>query len=188
MRFTLLAFFTLASLGAIAQKVEFRNDSLFINGFYLTGKTDKSTIDSILQSKGKIKEQWGHDMTKKIFMTRYIYNKLGLIVRKEASDPTKLSIAIKLNRNENPVVDISNMDTKRFTGDLFIGDNYMNDKKTIEQLKMLTNCKVTFKGFASNVPGFPYAGVHSADIVYQKAPISLIIDFITKEVTCVFIN
>ena len=54
MRFLILAYILLFSIDLSAQKVEYRNDSLFVNEQYITAQTLKSTLDSLLNSNAKI--------------------------------------------------------------------------------------------------------------------------------------
>jgi hypothetical protein len=179
----------LFSLSTNAQKVECRNDSIFVNSFYINGSTGKSTLDSILKSKGKIKHHLGHDNTKAQKTTSYNYNNLGLIFSKYDSDSTKLSIAIKLNRNSDPRVDMTNMATDRFKGDLFFANNYINEKKRINQLQELKDCKITYYKMSNiNVPNFPFAGIYSANIVNQKTSMHVLCDIATDEITTVSIR
>jgi hypothetical protein len=143
------------------------------------GSTKISTLDSLMKSAGKIKKVKGkikHESSEKIVWKKYIYRSKGIIFTKNESDTTQLSIAIKIQRNSNEEVDQNNMPTKVFAGSLFIGDNYMNDKRQVEQLKKLNDCIMT------------YNKVFMSVLVYQQRQIKVLFDLMTHEVTCIFIN
>lgn len=189
MRFSFLTFFTIIFFVSKGQKVEYRNDSLFINSFYVNAFTSKLTLDSLLKDKGKIGEHLGKykPMTKeRTKETSYTYKRLGLIFSKTDYDSTRLSIAIKLYRNSDPVVDENNMSTKPFKGELFIGDNFMNDKRTIEQLQKLNNCKLEYKQSHLSFSGQPRT-ITIANLIYQESLINILFDSASNETTCVFI-
>ncbi|MCX6205128.1 MAG: hypothetical protein NTZ19_02605 [Bacteroidetes bacterium] len=124
--------------------------------------------------KGNGKHKAG--VSEKTAWKSYIYRSKGLIFTKNESDTTQLSIGIKIQRNTNQEVDQNNMPTKVFAGSLFIGGNYMNDKRQVEQLKKLDDCIMT------------YNKVFMSVIVYQQRQIRVLFDFMTHEVTCIFIN
>jgi hypothetical protein len=179
MRFVIFIILTQFSVGAIGQRIDFRNDSIFVDTYYVDGSTKKSTLDSLLKTKGKEKKYKGKykpGTRERMNCESYTYRSKGLIFSKQDADTAKLSISIKLHRNSNPVVDQSNMPTKTFKGKLFIGDNYMNDKRQVEQLQKLKNCVMT------------YNKVAMGDIVYQQRQIKVLFDFMTDEATCIFIN
>jgi hypothetical protein len=165
-----------------------RNDSLFINNFFVNGYTNKSTLDSILVDKGKEKELAGkHKLGTKeavINWTEVIYKKLGLIFTKNDYNPISLGIAVKLHKNLNPAVDWNNMPTKTFKGELFIDNNYMNDKRTIDQLKKMENCTVSYQ--VSSFAG--HTGIISCNIICLDKDIRALFDFQTNELTCIFIG
>jgi hypothetical protein len=68
------------------------------------------------------------------------------------------------------------MPTKVFKGSLFIGNNYINDKRQVEQLQKLKDCIMT------------YNKVFLSVIEYQQRQIRVLYDIMTHEVTCIFIN
>ncbi|TAH13289.1 MAG: hypothetical protein EAZ12_01715 [Sphingobacteriia bacterium] len=179
MRVSLFTILLLISAISIAQKIDFRNDSLFINSYYIDGFTKKLTLDSLLNKKGKEKRNKGKvlpGVNEKAGSISYIYKSKGIIFYRKDADTTKLGIGIKLQRNANPTVDQNNFPTSAFKGQFFIGNNYMNDKKTIEQLKQLKDCTFTF-----------YQPVDGR-IVYKKRNISTLFDFMENELTCIFIE
>ncbi len=187
MRYLYALMFIHVSLLAGAQKVEFRNDSLFINACYVDGATSKSTMDSLLGDKGKLKKVTGKHIpgtTEVAKWTKVTYSKSGLIFTKSDDDSSKLLLAIKLYKNRNPEVDQNNMPTKAFTGSFFIDSNYMNDKKRVEDLQGLSNCHVNCQesSFAGRT------GLIFCDILYQKRGIRALFDFQTNELSCVFID
>jgi len=171
----------------MGQRVDFRNDSLFINNIFVNWMTSKSTLDSLLHDKGKLKKTTGKYIpgtNQPAKWTKIIYNKKGLIFSKNEYDTSSLLVAIKLYKNMNPEVDRNNMSTKTFNGDLFIDINYMNDKRRIDQLQKLTNCLVSYKEstFAS------HTGIVICNILYQKREIRALFDFQTNNLTCIFID
>jgi hypothetical protein len=190
MRFSILTFFAIISFVSKGQKVEYRNDSLFINSFYVNTVTSKLTLDSLLNDKGKIDKSLGkyNPLTKeRMKQTRYMYKRLGLIFYKNDYDSTRLLISLKLYRNSNEMVDQNNMPTKPFEGELFIAGNFMNDKRTIEQLQKLNNCKLEYKQSHSTVFGHP-ATTTIAYLIYQESLINILFDSDTNQTTCIFIS
>lgn len=187
MRYFLIIACCLVSLAAFAQRIDFRNDSLFINHYFVNNHTTKQTLDSLLQSKGKARSRTGHrypGTNKRERTETYTYSSKGLVFHKNKDyDTVALSIGIKMNSNLNWYVDQSMMPTKTFTGSFFIDDNYMNDKKTADQLKQLRNCTISDEPLA-----FHSKGIIFRDIVYQKRPVSVVFDFLANTVTCIFIN
>ena len=172
---------------AMGQRVDFRNDSLFINTIFVNQTTSKSTLDSLLLDKGKLIKTIGKSMpgtNQPPTWTKIIYKKKGLIFSKNDYDTSNLLVAIKLYKNTNPDVDQNNMSTKAFNGELFIDINYMNDIKRIEQLQKLSNCLVTYKEstFAS------HTGIVSCNILYRTRAIRALFDFQTNDLTCIFID
>ena len=136
------------SLFAMCQRVDLRNDSLFINYHYVNGKTSKSTLDSLLNAKGKtrfIRDRFPKDDKMLSNLTEITYDKEGLIFSKYEHDSLYISISLKLHKNSDPGVDHNNMPTKPFKGELYIDSNYMNDKRTIEQLQDLNNISIKFQ-------------------------------------------
>ncbi|HWR31937.1 MAG TPA: hypothetical protein VN451_00310, partial [Chitinophagaceae bacterium] len=149
MRICFIILFFHFSLSVIGQRIDFRNDSLFISNFFVNGYTNKSTLDSLLGDKGKEKELAGkHKQGAKeavINWKKITYKDLGLIFTKNDYDPKSLGIGVKLHKNSNPGVDWNNMPTKTFKGELYIDNNFMNDKRTIDQLKKMENCTVSYQ-------------------------------------------
>ncbi len=189
MRISIFIIFSMITFGSKGQKIEYRNDSLFINGFYVNAFTSKLTLDSLLHDKGKIEKRLGkpYSLTKeRVKQTSYTYSKLGLIFGKTDFDTTRLSIAIKLYRNSNPSVDQNNMRTNPFKGELYIADNYMNDKRTVEQLQKLNNCTLQYKQNHLSINGQPHT-ITFANLVYQESLVNILFDSDTNETTCVFI-
>jgi len=169
------------------QRIDFRNDSLFINNYYVDRMTSKITLDSLMNDKGKLKKVAGkHRPGSKetLKWTKIIYKEAGLIFSKPDDDSSTLSVAIKLHKNTNPEVDRNNMPTNTFNGDLFIDINYMNDKRKISELQKLKNCSVSFK----ESPFASHTGIVSCTISYQKREIRALFDFQTNELTCLFID
>jgi len=184
-------FFTLllipVSFSAMGQKIEFRSDSLFINSCFVDWLTSKSKLDSLLNEKGRLKNIVGKHKTGSFEATKWlkiIYNKAGLIFSKKDNDSSNLSVAIKLYKNSNPEVDQNNMATKTFKGQFFIDSNYMNDKRTTEQLQKLKKISVSCKEstFAKRTRTV------FCDIFYAKRGIKALFDFQTNSLTCIFID
>ena len=188
MRIRFIILFSHLSFSVIGQKVDFRNDSLFINNLFVNGYTSKSMLDSLLANKGKEKKtEWKHRMgvnAKNITWTRITYKDLGLIFTKNNHDPATLALGVKLYKNSNPGVDWNNMPTKTFKGELYIENNYMNDKRTIDQLKKIENCTVNCQ--QSTFAG--QTGIISCNIVCLDKEIRALFDFKTNELTCIFID
>ncbi|HEX4875389.1 MAG TPA: hypothetical protein VFV31_01875 [Chitinophagaceae bacterium] len=169
------------------QRIDFKKDSLFINSFYVNGRTSKSTLDSLLNDKGKEKSITGKQRPgtqAAISWIRITYSRLGLIFTKNDYEPNDLAVAVKLHKNTNTGVDWNNMPTKIFSGGLYIEDNYMNNKRTIDQLQTMQNCKISYQ--ESSFAG--HTGIIQCNIVCLDSDIRALFDFQTNELTCIFIG
>lgn len=187
MKFIFLLVFLHATLFTTGQRVDFRNDSLFINTIFVNATSSKSTLDSLLEEKGKqvtILGKYMHGVNQKTKWTKIIYNKKGLIFSKNEFDSSNLSLAVKLYKNTDPEVDRNNMSTKSFHGELFIDTNYLNDKRRIDQLQKLSNCLVSYKESTF----LSHTGIINCNIFYRKREIRALFDFQTNNLTCIFIN
>jgi hypothetical protein len=190
MRYILVVMLTLLSLAAIGQRIDFRNDSLFVNNYFIHNSTGKLTLDSLLQSKGKVRDRLSNHVypgtDKRMRSETYTYSSKGLIFRRNKDhDTAQLSISIKLRRNQNWVADQNIMPTETFKGELFIDENYMNDKKTMSQLQKLKSCTVTYTEhmFSSGRTVAIFGNIQC-----RQRPIRLIFDIQVNEMTCVFID
>ena len=74
--------------------------------------------------------------------------------------------------------------TETFKGQLYIAENFINDKRQIEQLQNLNNCSVT----VSKASLGSYSTIIGGDIIYQQNVIRISFDRQTKELTDVFIH
>lgn len=176
MRLFLFIIFFYCSFISIGQRIDFKNDSLFVNNYFVNWTTSKSTLDSLLKVDGKEKKRIGKYKpgTKEPYKwTSYSYDKLGLIFGKNDYDTISLTLAVKLNRNSNPTVDANNMSTRIFKGKFFIDDILMNDIKNIDQLQKLKKFSLT--------------GNIVYNLIYKKRQIRVLTDFQTGELTCIFI-
>src|SRR5689334_3961981 len=104
MRIIFTTFFAVLVFIAPAQKLQYQNDSLYINNFYVDAQTTKATLDSLLNVKGKTKTSKDNDRInpatgKKVVLTTDYYYNLGLFFRRYDYDMTKLSVGIKLYRD-----------------------------------------------------------------------------------------
>ena len=177
------------SIIATAQKIEYRHDSLFVNSIYVDAQTSISTIDSLLKAKGKTKTSKDNNKLnpatgKKAVRTTNFYYDLGLFFRRYDYDTTKLSVGIKLYRDADSKEDRQSELTEPFKGELYIADNYINDKRTLEQLQQLKNSSVT----TSSVSLGSYSSLIGGDIMYLQNIIRLSFDRKTSELKAVFIH
>ena len=78
------------------------------------------------------------------------------------------------------------MSTNPFKGELYIADNYMNDKRTIEQLQKLNNCTLQYQQSHISAFGQPHT-ITIANLIYQESLVNILFDSDTNETTCVFI-
>jgi hypothetical protein len=171
------------------QKIEYRHDSLFVNNFYVDAQTSKSIIDSLLNTKGKIKISKDNDKVnpatgKKGVQTTDFYYDLGLFFRWYDYDTTQLSVGIKLYRDTDPKEDRQHVLAEPFKGQLYIADNYMNDKRASKQLQELKNCSVTVTQASIG----SYSTIIGGDIVYEQNIIRLSFDSKTSELKSVYIH
>ncbi len=189
MRIALAIFLAAFNFVARGQRIAYLHDSLFVNSLYVDAQTNKSTLDSLLNSKAKTRTSKDDDTInpatgKKVIRTTLFYYDLGLFFRKYDYDTTKLSVGIKLYRDSDPKEDRRKELTEIFKGQLYIADNYINDKRTIEQLRQLKNCSVTTSTVSLGSYSYPLGW----DIVYEQNIIRLSFDKKTSGLTDVFIH
>lgn len=175
---------------AIGQRIDLRNDSLFVNHYFIRNTTDKATLDSLLGSKGKRRNNISNHVypgtDQRMRSETYTYSSKGIIFSRNLDyDTAQLSIRIKLKKNLDNYVDQVNMPTQRFKGELFIDDNYMNDKNSIEQLQKLKKCRVTYNEHTFNTGR---TVIVSGNVIYQQRRIGLLFDIQTNEITVIGIE
>jgi len=189
MRTSIIIFLAFLNFRTTGQRIEYRNDSLFVNNIYVDAQTNKETLDRLLNSKSKLKisksdfrqnPTTGHI----VLETTFYYYGLGLYFRKYDYDTTKLSVGIKLYRDSNKKIDRENELTETFQGQLFIAENFINDKRRIEDLEKLQNCTVT----VSEATLGSYSTVLGGDIIYKENIIRLSFDQRTNALVEVFIH
>lgn len=140
MRVSLSIIFCTLYIFSAAQKIEYRNDSLFVNGIYVDARTSKADLDKILNEDGKIRRSVSHLIThpvtgKKAKEKTVYYFQQGLLFRWYDFDSSKLSVAVKLQFYDNSKLEVTNgILGKLFKGDLMIGDSYWNKKNGFENL------------------------------------------------------
>jgi hypothetical protein len=188
MRYIFFIFLNFSSLFVAGQKIEFRNDSLFVNDFHVDASTGKLAFDSLLRKAGKkkiSKDKENLATGKKVKQTTYYYHDLGLFFRKYTYDTTKLSIGIKLypyyiNKEEAN----NGIPGRPFSGQLFIAENLINNKRQVSELQKMKNCTVTVSemSYGSNKT------IISGELIYQQKIIRLAFDRQTKELAEVFIH
>lgn len=189
MREVFILFLASFSLTTFAQKVEYRNDSLYINNLFVDAQTNASTLDSVLNAKGKTKKSKSsfkeNQITgKKVVQTTRFYYDLGLFFRTYDNDSTQLSVGVKLYRDTNKREEKQSELTEPFKGQLFIADNFINDKRSIEELEKLKNCSVT----VSKASLGSYSTIIGGDIIYKESVIRLSFDKTTKRLKALFIH
>lgn len=189
MRITITIFLVSIFSVATGQKIEYRHDSLFVNNFLVDAKTTKTTLDSLLNAKGKTKTSKDNNKInpatgKKVVRITDFYYEQGLFFRRYDYDTAQLSVGIKLYRDTDKKEDRENELTEPFKGELFIADNFINDKRTIEQLQLLKNCSVTRSYVSLGTYSYPIGG----DIIYLQSVIRISFDKKTNELTDVFIH
>ena len=189
MREVFILFLASFSLTTFAQKVEYRNDSLYINNLFVDAQTNASTLDSVLNAKGKTKKSKSsfkeNQITgKKVVQTTRFYYDLGLFFRTYDNDSTQLSVGVKLYRDTDKREEKQSELTEPFKGQLFIADNFINDKRSIEELEKLKNCSVT----VSKASLGSYSTIIGGDIIYKESVIRLSFDKTTKGLKALFIH
>jgi hypothetical protein len=177
------------SFPAVGQKMEYRNDSLFVNGQFVDAQTPKEVLDRLLGVVGKTKtskeEFRKHPNTgKKGIRTTHFYYKLGLFFRTYEDEPSQLSVGIKLYRDTDLERDQESELKAVFKGQLYVAENFLNDQRTMEQLRSLKNCSMQEIQL--------YLGTFSmslgAELLYKESVIRLSLDSQTKELKEVFIH
>jgi hypothetical protein len=180
-----VVFWIFLSFPAVGQKMEYRNDSLFVNGQFVDAQTPKEVLDRLLGVVGKTKiskaEFRKHPITgKKVVQTTHFYSKLGLFFRTYEDKPSQLSIGIKLYRDTDLQKDKESELKAVFKGQLYVAENFLNDKRTMEQLRSLKNCSIQEIQIFSMSLG--------AEFLYKENVIRLSLDSQTKELKEVFIH
>lgn len=175
------------SLFAVGQRIDFRNDSLFVNNYHVKWQTGKATLDSLLKTKGTERKRKGKHKpgtTERMKLVSYTYKKSGLVFNKNDYDTINLYVSIKLRKNSNADVDHNNLPVKPFKGELYIESNFMNDKQSIDDLQNLQNCSVSF----TKATMLSHTGIVYCKITCQNRPIRVLFDFLKDVPTCIFIN
>ena len=168
-----------------AQNIHYRNDSLFINETYLNEETTKEELDILLKSKGKTKTSKSKYTPEKTKETTWYYHDLGLFFRKYENKPERLHIGIKLHEELDPKMDKSRSQLKsKFKGELYIGDDYMNDKRTLAQLKNLKSSTFTL----STMMFGSYNQVLGGELIYEGQQIRISFDKETSKLTTLHIH
>ncbi len=185
----LIIFLNLFSFSTTAQKVEYLHDSLFVNNYFVDAQISKFTLDSLLGLKGKTKSSKSNFMKnpktgKMVNETAFFYYELGLFFRKYDHDTSKLSIGIKLHPYTDKQQERQSELKDTFKGQLYIAENFMNDKISIEQLKKLNNCSVTVTQLSFG----SYSSINGGDIIYEQNMIRLAFDTKTNELKMIFIH
>ncbi len=193
MRLILTIFLAMIYFEVAGQKIEYLNDSLFINDFFIDALTPKSIIDKILNETGKTtksKSKFRKNPTtgKNVKEKTVIYLNNGLYFRWYDYDSTKLSIAIRLHAYTNGKDEANyGIPGNLFQGKLFIAGNYLNDKRLVADLQKLENCKVTIEEVSLGAsPGI--RKIIGGDIVYKENIIRLSFDPSIEQLTTVLIH
>lgn len=188
MRYLFFIYLTFVSVFAAGQNIVYRNDSLFVNNFYVNASTSKLDFDSLLAKAGKEKFSKDKDNPptgRKVKQTTYYYHDLGLFFRKYAYDTTKLSIGIKLYPYYSNKEEANNgMPGRSFSGQLFIAENLINNKRQVSALQKMKGCTVT----VSEVSYGSHKTIIGGELIYQQNIIRLAFDKQTRELTEVFIH
>jgi|CXWL01.1.fsa_nt_gi hypothetical protein len=190
MRITFIIFLIIFYLAATGQKIEYRNDSLFIENIYVDAQTPKDELDKILNEPGKTRKSKNnfrkHPVTgKKVREKTIYYLNHGLYFRRYDYDTTKFSVGLRLypymvDKQEK----VYGLPGRAFSGQLYIGENFINDKRTISELQTLKNCSVTLE----EVVWGTYRTIIGGDIIYKQNIIRLSFDPQNKELTSVLIH
>ncbi|HQU56884.1 MAG TPA: hypothetical protein PLG88_05620 [Chitinophagaceae bacterium] len=182
MRCCFSIFILLIGLSAFGQRIDFRNDSLFINHQYVDNHTPKSTLDQLMGMVGKEKTSAGKQVKNKIFYTFYIYKKLGVKFFKKNTDSSHLSVGIKFYKNTDGSFS-KNLHLKTFKGEMYIDGNYMNERRSIAQLENTTSWFVFYR--TSRFMGEDF--ILYATLHYGKREIRALFDRIKKLMNCIYI-
>lgn len=189
MRIALSVVFIILYVAATGQKIEYRQDSLFINSYFVDIHTSKTTLDSLLGAKGRVKTSKDKLMPNPIthkpaILTTNFYSEIGLFFRRYDYDSTKFSVGIKLYHDSDAKFDREEAWKGVFKGQLYIADNYINDKRTMAQLDGLENCRVTYEQLRMG----SYTSILGGDIIYGKNIIRLALDYHTTELNAIYIH
>jgi len=180
-----ITFLTVSICEVNAQNIYLRNDSLFINDTYINEEITKDGLDIILGNKGKIKTSKVKYTSEKEKKTTWYYHDLGLFFRKYENKPNRLHVGIKLYEELDPKMDKSRSELKFvFKGKLYIGEDYMNDKRTFEQLQNLESS--TFN--ISTMLFGSYSQILGGELIYEGQQIRISFDKETSEMTTLHIH
>ena len=186
----IILFLTFICFNVPGQRIEYRNDSLFVNDFYVNAQTTKTKLDSLLKSVSKAKKSKSDipkcdNPNKKVVRTTYFYYDLGLFFRKYDCDTSKLSVGIKLYNDSDGKYDKKKSELKNtYLGQLIIGGNLITGKREIQELEQMDNCKVT----VSKLNFGSISTLIGGDIIYKKNFIRLSFDSKTSQLTNVYIH
>ena len=186
----IILFLTFICFNVFGQRIEYRNDSLFVNDFYINAQTTKTKLDSLFKSDSKSKKSKSDipkcdNPNKKVVRTTYFYYDLGLFFRKYDCDTSKLSVGIKLYNDSDGKNDKKNSElTNTYLGQLIIAGNLINGKREIKELEQMNNCKVT----VSKLNFGSISRIIGGDINYRKSFIRLSFDSKTSQLTNVYIH
>lgn len=134
-------------LSVVGQKIEYRNDSLFINNLFVDASIEKDVLDSLIGSSGKVKRSKDKfrrikETGKKEKVKTVYYQDKGLFFRTFEHDSTKLMVRIKFTHDSDRKKNKKSELKRIFTGKLFIAGNHINDNLEVSQLKDLENCRL----------------------------------------------
>ena len=175
------------SFTVFSQKIDFRNDSLFVNNYFINGFTNKTTLDSLLNLKSKEKKskgKWKPGTKDRMHYVKYIYKRAGIQFTKDDYEPEKISIGLKLYKNSGSFDYQNNEITGTFKGVLFIGENYINDKRKLAELQTLKDCSISYQESTMN----DHTVIYNCKIIYKKRNIVVLFDYETNEMTNIFID
>lgn len=170
---------------ANAQNIHYRNDSLFVNETYVNEEITKEELDVLLGYKGKIKTSKNKYIYDKTKQTTWYYHDLGLFFRKYENKPNRLHLGIKLYEELDPKMDKSRSELKSvFKGELRIGNDYMNDKRTFEQLQNLESSMFNL----STMLFGSYSQILGGELIYKGQQIRISFDKETSKLTTIHIH
>lgn len=134
--------------------IEYRNDTLLINGVFVSGKATKAFLDSIVGQKSKTFTDKSPALIhgeKENLITTYHYKELGFNFLIFSNFPGVLVLDVSIHKNDNTKEDRSKLFYTTFKGKFYLQGVLMSDIKTHGDLsKVPCSYNLTYLTFGNS--------------------------------------
>ena len=163
--------------------IKYVDDILYVNDTKIASTIKKGKLDKIIKSKSrKLKAKERNEKTgRKEKITYLIYDDLGLIFRQNKSMPSVIHLSVHMYQASQSK--IAPPTTGTFKGKFYIGDNLINDKRSMDALSSLKEVELK----VLKVKVMEHTAIAGADLIYKKHQIQCYFDDNTKEMIYVTI-